>query len=131
MAIVHERIKALRSQNGLTLATIADRLGVTEATAQRYETGKGIKAIPYEVIEKYANIFNCSPSYLMGWEETNNIEKPAAGLEQFEQDYIITDSEADKFIAELTNAAKHFDQGQKDDLLKYVRYLELTGKGEL
>ena len=69
MAIMHERIKELRNKNGLTLAQIADALGTTEATAQRYESGKGIKSIPYEVIEKYANIFNCKPQFIMGWEE--------------------------------------------------------------
>lgn len=69
MAIMHERIKELRSQKGLTLAQIADALGTTEATAQRYETGKGIKNIPYDVIEKYANIFGCKPQFIMGWED--------------------------------------------------------------
>lgn len=72
MAIMHDRIKSLRNQKGLTLSQIADALGTTEATAQRYETGKGIKSIPYEVIEKYANIFNCKPQYIMGWDDEIN-----------------------------------------------------------
>jgi transcriptional regulator with XRE-family HTH domain len=75
MAIMHERIKELRSRKGMTLASVADYLEVTEATAQRYETGKGIKTIPYEVIEKYANLFHCTPSYIMGWEGENLTEK--------------------------------------------------------
>lgn len=70
MAIMHDRIKELRSQKGMTLAQVAEALGTTEATAQRYESGKGIKSIPYEVIEKYANIFGCKPQFIMGWEET-------------------------------------------------------------
>jgi transcriptional regulator with XRE-family HTH domain len=69
MAIMHDRIKELRSKSGMTLSQIADALGTTEATAQRYESGKGIKSIPYEVIEKYANIFGCKPQYIMGWTE--------------------------------------------------------------
>lgn len=68
MAIMHERIQQLRAQRDLTLSQVADYLGVTEATAQRYETGKGIKNIPYDAIEKYANLFNCAPQYIMGWE---------------------------------------------------------------
>ena len=67
MAIMHERIKELRHKKGMTLAQIADALGTTEATAQRYESGKGIKSIPYEVIEKYANIW-------IKWFENNEIE---------------------------------------------------------
>lgn len=74
MAIMHDRIKELRNKNGLTLAQIADKLDVTEATAQRYETGRGIKTVPYDVIEKYANIFNCTPQYIMGWEKATSSE---------------------------------------------------------
>lgn len=66
---MHERLKELRTSKGMTLAQIADALGTTEATAQRYESGKGIKSIPYEVIEKYANIFGCKPQFIMGWED--------------------------------------------------------------
>lgn len=70
MAIWNQRIRAKRIENGITLAVIADKLGVTEATAQRYESGS-IKNIPYEHICTYGEILNCSPAYLMGWEEDN------------------------------------------------------------
>lgn len=68
---INERIKELRRDSGLTLKEIADRLNVTEATAQRYETGK-IKVIPYEAITGLADIFEVSPAYLMGWELNRN-----------------------------------------------------------
>lgn len=73
MAIMHERIKELRTQRSLTLSQVADYLGVTEATAQRYETGKGIKSVPYEVIEKYANLFKCTPQYILGWDSEDSL----------------------------------------------------------
>lgn len=69
MTITNQRIKELRLKNGYTLAKIAELLDVTEATAQRYESGKGIKSIPYRIIEHYANIFKCTPQYLMGWDD--------------------------------------------------------------
>jgi len=46
MSIWNERIHEKRTEKGITLAQVADRLGVTEATAQRYERGN-IKSIPY------------------------------------------------------------------------------------
>jgi transcriptional regulator with XRE-family HTH domain len=55
----------------MTLKEVANKIGVTEATAQRYESANGIKSIPYDIIEKYAEIFDVSPSYIMGW--SNNI----------------------------------------------------------
>lgn len=67
--IWNERIKELRKDRHLTLKDVADKLGVTEATAQRYESN-AIKTIPYETIIKYAEIFYCSPAYIMGWEES-------------------------------------------------------------
>lgn len=66
MAIWNERIRSKRLQKGITLAQIADKLGVTEATAQRYESGS-IKNIPYEHMCSYGEILGCSPAYLMGW----------------------------------------------------------------
>lgn len=66
--IWNERIHDLRKEHGLTLKEVATKLGVTEATAQRYESRKGIKNIPYDIIIEYAKLFGVSPSYIMGWE---------------------------------------------------------------
>lgn len=76
MSIWNERIHERRIEKGLTLAQVAEKLGVAEATAQRYECGS-IKSIPYECMCAYGEILNCSPAYLMGWEDestenTNN-----------------------------------------------------------
>lgn len=66
MAIWNDRIRSMRMQKGITLAQIAEKLGVTEATAQRYESGN-IKSVPYEHMCAYGEILGCSPAYLMGW----------------------------------------------------------------
>ncbi len=68
MAIWNERIHEKRIEKGITLAQVAEKLGVTEATAQRYECGS-IKSIPYEYMCAYGEILNCSPAYLMGWDK--------------------------------------------------------------
>lgn len=72
MAKLNERIKERRLAKGLTLLEVAEKLGVKEATAQRYESG-AIKNIPYETVEYLATILDCSPEYLMGW--TNRINR--------------------------------------------------------
>lgn len=71
MPIWNERIHERRIEKGITLAQVADKLGVTEATAQRYERGN-IKSIPYEHMCAYGEMLNCSPAYLMGWEENSS-----------------------------------------------------------
>ena len=65
---LHERIKKCRLDNGMTLLEVANALGVREATAQRYESGE-IKNLKHETVLEMARIFNCTPAYLMGWEE--------------------------------------------------------------
>ena len=62
-----KRIKELRLKNKLTLLEVANALGVSEATAQRYESGE-IKNLKYDTIVALANLFKVSPGYLMGWE---------------------------------------------------------------
>lgn len=75
MAIWNDRIRSMRIQKGITLAQIAEKLGVTEATAQRYESGN-IKSVPYEHMCAYGEILGCSPAYLMGWLDTADENKP-------------------------------------------------------
>ncbi len=67
MAKVNQRMRELRERNHYTIKEMSDKLGVSVATAQRYESDKGIKTVPYEIIEKAAKIFDVEPSYIMGW----------------------------------------------------------------
>ena len=72
MMTLGDRIKEKRLQNKMTLLEVANRLGVKEATVQRYESGE-IKNLKQHTIAKLAEIFDTSPAYLMGWDEKNNI----------------------------------------------------------
>lgn len=71
MSILNDRIKQRRLSLNLTLLYVAECLGVKEATAQRYESGE-IKNIKHETIVRLAEILNCSPAYLMGWQDSPN-----------------------------------------------------------
>lgn len=71
MGILNDRIKQRRLQLGYTLLYIAEELGVKEATMQRYESGE-IKNIKHETIVQLSEILHCSPSYLMGWQDSTS-----------------------------------------------------------
>lgn len=124
MAIRHDRIKEMRIEKGFTLLRVAEFLGVTEATAQRYETGKGIKTIPYDVIEKYANLFGCSPEYFMGW-DTKKIEDIASKQDESLQGYM--DEVSSKHIAEIINL--ELTESELQDVVDYAKYLKTKRKG--
>lgn len=116
MAIMHARLKELRNRKGMTLAQVADALGTTEATAQRYESGKGIKSIPYEVIEKYANIFGCKPQYIMGWEM--EIKENPVGMAEIHVEMIM-----DEDLTELFEDFKTLNQKKRKIVKDLVKSL--------
>lgn len=63
-----ERIKQRRKELKLTLQDVADNVGVTKSTIQRYETGKiGTPKLP--VIQAIARALNVNPAWLVGKSE--------------------------------------------------------------
>lgn len=66
MSALSEVIKRRRKELGLTLAQIADAMGVAEATVQRWESGN-IKSIRQGKIAQLAEVLKVSPASLMGW----------------------------------------------------------------
>lgn len=70
MEIWNRQMKALRKGTNVTLKEMADLMGVSEATAQRYESGAIIN-VPYKAIITYAEKFNVSPCQIMGWTNTD------------------------------------------------------------
>lgn len=65
-----EVLKKRRSELGYTLLEIADKMGVSEATVQRWESGN-IKSLRQGRISQLADILRVSPAALMGWEENS------------------------------------------------------------
>ena len=59
-------IKQRRIELNLTLKEVAIKVGVAEATVQRWESGN-IKNLRQDKISKLAEALKCSPQHLMGW----------------------------------------------------------------
>lgn len=103
-----KRLKELRLENNMTLLQVADKLGVTESTAQRYESGV-IENLKYDTIVKLANIYNVSPAYLMGWDN------------QFE-------SNKDNREQQLLSVFRDLNDAGQDRLLDYADDLHALGR---
>lgn len=117
MAIWNDRIKELRKSHDMTLKFVAEYLGTTEATAQRYESGNGIKNIPYEIIIKYAELFHCSPSYLMGWENKKNADASESVSLSPQMQAIL-------------DVIKDMTSGQLDMILSYAEFVKENKAGK-
>lgn len=78
--IIRDRRKAL----GYTLLDIANKVNVSEATVQRWESGN-IKNLRQERIAKLAEVLEVSPAELMGWAQKEPITTTDNELNQSEQ----------------------------------------------
>ncbi len=81
-------IKQLRIENGYTQEELGKLIGVKKAAIHKYESGI-VQNMKRTTIGKLANIFNVSPSYLLGYTDNNiNIEKTPPQLSDGEQKLI-------------------------------------------
>lgn len=61
-----ERIKELRLLAEMSQDELGKRVGVQRAAINKYEKGT-VENIPIKTIERMAQVFDVSPSYIVGW----------------------------------------------------------------
>ncbi len=74
-----ERVRARRESLGYTLAQVAEKIGVSEATMQRYESGV-IKNPTQPKIAALARALNVDVNFLMAWEQDDTPSSLPYGL---------------------------------------------------
>ena len=65
------RIKYLRQLCQMSQEELGRRVGVQRAAINKYEKGS-VTNIPISTIEKIANVFGVSPTYIVGWQNLNS-----------------------------------------------------------
>lgn len=75
MAITNmaQKIKDLRQQRKMTLEEVATIVGVGKSTVRKWETGM-IANMKRDKIAKLAQALGTTPAYLMGWEDTLELD---------------------------------------------------------
>ena len=81
------RIKELRILSGMSQEELGRRVGVQRAAINKYEKGT-VTNIPIQTIEKMAQVFDVSPTYIVGWNGDNDNPlaaevKVLTGVKQF------------------------------------------------
>ncbi len=64
--MIGDNLRRLRKERGLTLDALAELVGTTKQTVQRYETG-AISNIPHDRVRALADALGVNPGELMGW----------------------------------------------------------------
>lgn len=104
-----DRIKQRRLELGLTQLEVAKRIGLTTKAAVCKIEKQG-NDVTLKNVERFAKALNCSPAYLMGWEEEEN-EKTA----QIDKLDIQADREA-RFL-ELYSRLSEYEKNLIDNML--------------
>ena len=68
--LIGERIKYLRTLADMSQEELGNRVGVQRAAINKYEKGS-VTNIPITTIEKIAVVFDVSPTYIVGWNDTS------------------------------------------------------------
>lgn len=70
------RIKYLRNLTNMSQEELGRRVGVQRAAINKYEKGT-VENIPIKTIERIANVFEVSPTFIVGWSNPTSNELSA------------------------------------------------------
>ena len=79
-----ERIKALRTQQGLTQEELGEKVGVKKSAIYKYETGLVVN-LKRSTIEKLAKALGVKPTYLMGMTNEDPVPPGFSPMPQMDQ----------------------------------------------
>ena len=78
MVDLGSKLKELRTEQKLTQAEFAQRLGVTKSSVSSYENGSRLPS--YDILIKMARIFKVSTDALLGQADENTVTLDVTGL---------------------------------------------------
>lgn len=99
-----QRIKARREELGIAQTDLAEKIKISKQTLYKYENDI-VTNIPSDKVEELASALECTPAYLMGWENGIVIETEANNNEHSEiiKKYI-------KLLSENVEMAPYIDK---------------------
>jgi len=101
------RIKKVRKENNMTLLELATKVGLSEGTVQRYESGN-INNVAISALENFAKALGTSSAYLMGWDKQDN------GPELTRRDEREIESDLEDMMNSVSSAAYEGDNDIED-----------------
>lgn len=117
---IGNRIKKLIESSSYSRTEIAEKINVSKQTLYKYENGI-VTNIPSDKIEKMAELFNCSPGFIMGWEQDQIDKVENVQIDLFD---IINEYEKmqKKYYDELINL--NLSENQLKEVVSYAKYIK-------
>ncbi|MCC8075639.1 MAG: helix-turn-helix domain-containing protein [Clostridiales bacterium] len=112
---VKDRIKARRTELGLTLEQVGNYVGVSKSTVKKWETGY-ISNMRRDKIARLSEILQISPVELMGWDTG--------------EDMHLTITDGDPQMEALTQTARQLNAQGLQKLVDFADDLVASGKYE-
>ncbi|WP_339033181.1 helix-turn-helix transcriptional regulator [Fusobacterium animalis] len=115
---IAKRLKEKREENGFTLDDVAKKINVSKVTLHKYEN-LIILNIPIDNIEKLAKLYGTTPKYIMGWSDSDTLEKEKESVKTAARDKKVFDkysklNEAKRKIVEAL-IDSYFDENVEDE----------------
>lgn len=105
MTSYNERLRELRSKEGISQQELSNRLGFNRATYARYETGN--TQPDFDTLQKLADFFDVSTDYLLGRTDKPHSSDRVNGFDEKEQaefEAFINNPEHGIFFKDYLNA---------------------------
>lgn len=109
------KIKELREQRGYTLEELGNKVGVGKSTVRKWETGM-IENMRQDKIAKLADALLVTPSYLLGWDEVEDIADIASHI-------INNQDELDIAYIEIRKKYDNSDDAGKKEIMTVLNLL--------
>ena len=108
---IGERIRWLRTLQCMTIATLADKVGVTRQTISRYETG-AIEDIPKNKLEIIATALDVTIDYLQGWTTESQLDSLMVDIQRHEE--LLEAAQSDDERAEIQQSISIMEESYED-----------------
>lgn len=116
---IGKKIKLLREQKGLTQSELAKYIKSTKQTVFKYESGI-VTNIPMDKLTIIARVLDCSPAYLLGWENNNSGINNGIIGNQNHNNVIYGAETSGEIESELIALCRKMTIQQKNKLLTYA-----------
>lgn len=93
MKSIGKRIRKEREKLGFPLTEFASKIGISKQSLYKYEIGI-VTNIPLDNLIKIAKALQCSPAYLMGWEDASYTVTEPSPLPDAETIYLLDDEKS-------------------------------------